>query len=82
MRELSLLIPILALLIPIVAIVMRHWKSVRMREMDLIEASRTSLDSDARARLEQLEGRVQVLERIATDKRIALDEEIRRLEER
>jgi hypothetical protein len=32
----SLLIPILALLIPVVAIVMRHWKSVRMREMDLI----------------------------------------------
>lgn len=81
-REMSLLIPILALLIPIVAIVMRHWKSVRMREMDLIEASRASLDGDARARLEQLEGRVQVLERIATDKRIGLEEEIRRLEER
>ncbi|WP_448577698.1 hypothetical protein [Thermaurantiacus sp.] len=82
MRELGVLIPIIALMIPIVAIAMRHWKAVKMRELDLLEASRSTLDSDARQMLERLEQRVQVLERIATDKRIDLDEEIKRLKER
>jgi hypothetical protein len=82
MRELGVLIPIIALMIPIVAIYMRHWKSVKMRELDLLEASRSTLDSDSRQMLERLEQRVQVLERIATDKRIDLAEEIKRLNER
>lgn len=82
MRELGVLIPIIALMIPIVAIYMRHWKSVKMRELDLLEASRSTLDSESRQQLERLEQRVQVLERIATDKRIDLADEIKRLNER
>lgn len=82
MRELGVLIPIIALMIPIIAITMRHWKTVKMRELDLLEASRSTLENEARAKLERLEERVQVLERIATDKRIDLAEEIKRLEER
>ncbi len=81
-RELGVLIPIIALLIPIVAITMRHWKSVKMRELDLLEQSRNSLDGEARQRLERLEERVRVLERIATDRRLDLADEIKRLDER
>lgn len=81
MRELGVLIPILALLIPLVAVYMRHWKSVKMRELDLLEASRNTLDRESRDRLERLEERVQVLERIATDRRIELSDEIRRLKD-
>lgn len=78
-RELGVLIPILALMIPIVSIVMRHWKSVKMRELDLLEQSRNTLDGEARHRLERLEERVRVLERIATDKPLSLADEIDRL---
>ncbi|WP_448586415.1 hypothetical protein [Thermaurantiacus sp.] len=82
LRELSVLIPIFALLIPIVGIVMRHWQRVKLRELDLLEKSRSTLDAGARERLARLEERVEVLERIATDRRLDLAEEIRRLEER
>lgn len=82
LRELGVLIPILAMMIPIVAIAMRHWKSVKMRELDLLEKSRDTLDGDARQRLERLEERVRVLERIATDRRLDLADEINRLDER
>ncbi|WP_194743926.1 hypothetical protein [Thermaurantiacus tibetensis] len=81
LRELGVLIPIIALLIPIVAIVMRHWRSVKMRELDLLEKSRDTLDGEARQRLERLEERVRVLERIATDRPLELAREIDRLQE-
>lgn len=81
-RELGVLIPIIALMIPIVSIVMRHWKSVKMRELDLLEASRDTLDADARQRLERLEERVRVLERIATDTPLSLAQEIDQLQDR
>ncbi|WP_448581104.1 hypothetical protein [Thermaurantiacus sp.] len=81
-RELGVLVPILALMIPIVAIIMRFWKSVKMRELDLLEKSRTTLDGESRQRLARLEERVQVLERIVTDRQHDLADEIRRLDER
>lgn len=80
-RELGVLIPILALMIPIVSIFMRHWKSVKMRELDLLEKSRNLLDSESRQRLERMEERLRVLERIATDKPLNLAQEIDRLQD-
>jgi hypothetical protein len=53
-----------------------------MRELDLLEKSRDSLDGESRQRIARLEERIQVLERIATDKRLSLSEEIDRLQER
>lgn len=80
-RELGVFIPILALIIPIVSIFMRHWKSVKMRELDLLEKSRDLLDSESRQRLERMEERLRVLERIATDKPLNLAQEIDRLQD-
>lgn len=80
-RELGVFIPILALMIPIVSIFMRHWKSVKMRELDLLEKSRDLLDSESRQRLERMEERLRVLERIATDKPLNLAQEIDRLQD-
>ncbi|MFQ3595568.1 MAG: hypothetical protein SNJ63_05595 [Sphingomonadaceae bacterium] len=82
LRELGVLIPIIALMIPIVAIYMRHWKSVKMRELDLLEKSRDTMDGDTRQRIARLEERIQVLERIATDRRLSLSDEIDRLQEK
>ena len=66
--ELGLLIPILALMIPIVAIWTKHQQSLeRMR----IEAGRQygdSRSSEQAERTAELEERVQVLERIVTDR--------------
>jgi hypothetical protein len=86
--ELGLLIPILALMIPIVAIWTKHQQSLeRMR----IEAGRRhgeSRDSEQAERTAELEERVQVLERIVTDRGYDLAAQIealrdeRRVEER
>jgi hypothetical protein len=74
--NLGILIPILGLLIPILAIVMTNWRKVKEREMDLAEKGGVVLNSEARARMARLEERVQVLERIITDKRQTLADEI------
>lgn len=74
--DIGALVPIVALLIPIVAIVMVNWRRVQNRRMDLMEKGSTELTRAAEARIERLEARIAVLERIATDKRTALADEI------
>lgn len=78
-QSLALIIPILALMIPIISIVMKNWRAVQDRRMDLVERQGAEISDDARIRIEKLEARVSVLERIATDRRIALADEIDRL---
>lgn len=82
MSNLGLLVPILALLIPIVAIVMNNWRRVQDRKLDLIEKRTSEIGADAQARLSRMEERIAVLERIATDRRINLADEIDKLEKK
>lgn len=79
MNGLAILIPIIALMIPIVAIVMTQWGKVQQRKLDLLEKGTADINVAAKARIEKLEARVEVLERIATDKRLSLADEINRL---
>lgn len=76
MDNLGILVPITALLIPIVAIIMTNWSRVQRRRLDLMEKGATELTRAAESRIEKLEARLAVLERIATDKRLALADEI------
>jgi len=74
------LIPILALLIPITAIVAKlivaPWLEIQRRKLE-IDAERTAEKAaQYAAQTERLEARVRVLERIATDKGVALADEI------
>jgi hypothetical protein len=74
------IVPALALLIPIVAIVMTNWRRVQNRKMDLMERQMTERPNAAlevaQARVAKLESRVAVLERILTDRRSTLADEI------
>lgn len=76
MFDTPFIVPVVALMIPIVAIFMKNWRQVQNRKLDLMEKSSTELTNAAQARIEKLEARVAVLERIATDKRLALADEI------
>ncbi|PZU47423.1 MAG: hypothetical protein DI568_10035 [Sphingomonas sp.] len=70
----------MALLIPIVAIIMKNWRQVQNRKMDLMERGTDDKSSAAlevaQARVAKLEARIAVLERIVTDKRTTLADEI------
>lgn len=82
MFDWTLLIPLLGVSIPIVAIgagVMNKW--IAMKEKQLEITARTAGEQAAQyaAKIERLEARVQVLERIATDKGTALSAEIESL---
>jgi hypothetical protein len=79
MGNIAVLIPIFALMIPIVAILSTNWRKVQDRRMDLMERGAHELTNAAQARIEKLEARIAVLERIATDRRIGLADEIDRL---
>jgi hypothetical protein len=79
MNQLGVLIPILALIIPIIAIGVNGWRRVQERKLDLIAQGAMDIDRAAQAKLEKLEARIVVLERIVTDKRIGLADEIDRL---
>lgn len=79
MNSLGVLVPIIALMIPIVAIVMKNWRDVQNRRMDLAERGGFEINAAAQARIEKMEERIAVLERIATDKRLSLADEIDRL---
>jgi hypothetical protein len=78
-----LLIPILALSIPIIAIIattiVRPWRKLRERQMEIESQMVAEKAAQYAAQTERLEQRVQVLERIVTDKGIALSDEIERL---
>jgi hypothetical protein len=79
MNQLGVLIPILALIIPIIAIGVNGWRRVQERKLDLIAQGAMDIDRAVQAKLEKLEARIVVLERIVTDKRISLADEIDRL---
>lgn len=82
MDGLFALIPILALLIPIVAIGARTvTKMVELKEKQLQVQTSMTAEKAAQyaAHVERLEQRVRVLERIITDKGVALSDEIENL---
>jgi hypothetical protein len=77
------IIPILALSIPIVAILAgtlaKPWFAMKERRMELESQMVAEKAAQYAAHNEQLEQRVRVLERIVTDKGIAVADEIERL---
>jgi ABC-type phosphate transport system auxiliary subunit len=82
MDGLFALIPILALLIPIVAILSRTvTKMMELKEKQLQVQTTMTAEKAAQyaSHVERLEQRVRVLERIITDKGVALSDEIERL---
>ncbi len=79
MDGLYALIPILALSIPIVAIVAANLRKMQERKLTFLERQSADMGTAAGARIERLEARIEVLERIATDKRLRLADEIERL---
>lgn len=79
MNGLGVLIPIIALMIPIVAIVMNSWRKIQERKLDMMARGAMDMDRAAQAKIEKMEARIAVLERIVTDKRITLSDEIDRL---
>ena len=80
-----ILIPVLALCIPIVALIssmiIRPWLKLRERQMEIESQMVAEKAAQYAAHSERLEQRVRVLERIVTDKGIALSDEIERLRE-
>ncbi|RPF72117.1 hypothetical protein [Aurantiacibacter spongiae] len=68
MGEIGVFIPIIALMIPIVAIWTKHQQ--KLAEMHLHSTAENSAEKAAQyaSRVQQLEDRVQVLERIVTDR--------------
>ena len=82
MDGLFALIPIIALMIPFVAIVSRTVnKMIAVKEKQLLVQTNMTAEKAAQyaAHVERLEQRVRVLERIVTDKGLALSDEIDRL---
>lgn len=77
------LIPIFALMIPIVAIlagtVVKPWLALKERQLELNSTATAEKAAQYAAQTERLEQRVRVLERIVTDRGIALSDEIERL---
>lgn len=76
------LIPITALMIPLVAILMGPMKrliALQERKVELAATTAGEAAAQYAAKIERLEARVQVLERIATDKGTALAAEIEQL---
>lgn len=70
------IVPVMALLIPIVAIIVTNWRKVQDRKFAIMERGATEVSVAAQARIEKLEARIAVLERIVTDKRLTLADEI------
>ena len=83
MDDLGILIPILALMIPIVALIgnqiIKPMLSHREKRMEIEASMVAEKAAQYAAHSERLEQRVRVLERIVTDKGIALSEEIEKL---
>lgn len=82
MDGLYALIPIFALLIPIIAILsnpLHKWMELKRRQMELAATTAGEQAAQYAAKIERLEQRVQVLERIATDRGGELSMEIEKL---
>lgn len=77
-----ILIPILGVSIPIVAIlagVFNKWMKLKERQLELQSTMTAEKTAQYAAQTERLEQRVRVLERIVTDKGVALSDEIEQL---
>jgi len=76
-------IPILALSIPIVALIgnqiIKPWLAHREKQMEIESRMVAEKAAQYAAQTERLEQRVRVLERIVTDKGLALSDEIEKL---
>jgi hypothetical protein len=70
------IVPVMALMIPIVALIMTNWRKVQDRKLAILERGNAETNVAAQARIEKLEARIAVLERIVTDKRLSLADEI------
>jgi hypothetical protein len=83
MRDLGVLIPILGILCGMLAIVGRvwihPWLKFKQRQLELQSELTAEKSAQYAAHTARLEQRVRVLERIVTDKGIALSDEIERL---
>lgn len=83
MREFAVLIPILGILCGLVAIVggvfVKPWLRLKERQLSLISSDTAEKAAQYAAHVERLEQRVRVLERIATEKGVAVADEIERL---
>ena len=83
MRELGVLIPILAVLCGLVAIVggvfVRPWLRLKEKQLQMHSTATAEKAAQYAAHTERLEQRVRVLERIVTDKGIDVADEIERL---
>jgi len=86
MHEIAILTPNnIWVLIPLAAIVAGMWRRwLKVKEKQLDAQSRYTAEKTAQyaAHTERLEERVRVLERIATDKGVALADEIERLRDK
>lgn len=78
-----LLIPIFGMMIPITALVakliVQPWLRLKERQVELEASAVAEKAAQYAARTERLEQRVRVLERILTDRGMALSDEIERL---
>lgn len=79
MGEFALLIPILALCIPFYAIWTGHKTKVERMRMEHEARGFGQLNSELGARLQRIEDRIAVLERIVTDRGTSLSDEIEQL---
>lgn len=78
----SILIPLAALAIPIVAILsgpLKRWIDMKERQLHVTSADTAEKAAQYAAKIERLEQRVAVLERILTDRSTHLADEIERL---
>ena len=68
MGELAILIPILGVSIPIIAIWTKHRKDVMQMQIDATATQSAEKAAQYASKMQALEDRVQVLERIVTDR--------------
>ena len=80
MRDLGVLIPILGIMCGLVAIIggvfIKPWFRLRERELEMQSRETAEKAAQYAAQTERLERRVRVLERIITDRGLALSDEI------
>ena len=82
MGDMRLLIPILGMMIPIIALLlipMKQWLRLKEKQLELTSNLTAEKTAQYAAHTERLEQRVRVLERIITDKGMAVADQIEQL---
>jgi ABC-type phosphate transport system auxiliary subunit len=85
MRDWAVLVPILGVLIPIIALLMiplKQWFRLKEKQMEMTSQLTAEKTAQYAAHTERLEQRVRVLERIITDKGVAVADQIEQLREK